>query len=717
MVLAILLPTLLILLVMAGLVARVNPQSAFPFFNIDLHWPSILLANTPTGGDMGAHVVLPQVLRDDLLPSGRILGWSNDWYAGYPVLYFYFPLPALFTVLLDVFIPYGVAFKVTTIVGLLAMPAASYYLVRSIGFSRGVSGVAAAFGSMFVFMESFAIFGANIKSTLAGEFSFSWSFALSLVYLGIIIRNTREGRRFSPAAAAVLALTALSHVVTTIVVVVVSLPLFLRRRGRAGVVLSWALGFAFAAFWALPVMIRILGGWSTDMGWNPLTGIRGAGLSGAGTPFTNEFIPIVALAVIGAAWSLLRREDVRVLLVMTVLPFLVYLLIAEQNWTILYNARLLPYWFMGAFLFAGIAVGLAVTRLARWLPNRQENTVVMGLLAVAVTLAITVVGVHDIPGWVNWNYQGYEGKQAYPELESIMTDINSLPDGRVMWEYHKDTQERYGTPMALMLIPYWSEGHTTMEGVFFESSLTTPFHFLLQSEMSRSPSQPVRWLRYRTFALERGIAHSALFDIDYYLSHTEDMTDEANRLGLEPLFEEEAYSIFRLPESDPIEVARFEPMVYDGEDEFVDMAVEWWDDLDNLGRWVVADGPEEWERLSELDGPYDLGAALDTEDAVVSDVVIEDHMISFTTTAVGVPHLVKTSYFPNWEANGAEGPYRATPSLMVVVPTQPEVSLEFSRTWAENLGMLLTIVSLSFIGWWINRRRAAKRAASARAEA
>ena len=33
---------------------------------------------------MGAHVVLPQVLRDSLLPSGRILGWSSDWYTGYP---------------------------------------------------------------------------------------------------------------------------------------------------------------------------------------------------------------------------------------------------------------------------------------------------------------------------------------------------------------------------------------------------------------------------------------------------------------------------------------------------------------------------------------------------------------------------------------------------------------------------------------------------------
>ncbi len=708
-VLAVLLPTALILLIMAGLVARVSPQDAFPFFNLDIHWPSLLIANTPTGGDMGAHVVLPQVLRDSLLPSGRILGWSNDWYAGYPVFYFYFPLPAIFTVLLDVVMPYGVAFKLTTIVGLVAMPGAAYYLVRSIGFARPVAAIAAAFGSMFVFMESFSIFGANIKSTLAGEFSFSWSFALSLVYLGMVVRDSREGRGFTPAAAGVLALTALSHIVTTLIVIVVSLPIFLRRRGGLKAVWSWILGFALAAFWALPVLVRITGGLTTDMGWTPLTGVRGAGISDVGTPFTNEFIPIVALGLIGAVWSLLRREDVRVLLTMTIVPFLGYLLIAEQGWTILYNARLLPYWFMGVFLFAGIAVGLGAMRFSRWLPNRHENIVSVGLLVVALTLVITIVGVHDIPGWVNWNYQGYEGKAAYPELASLVADIDELPDGRVMWEYNKEIQEQYGTPMALMLIPYWSEEHETMEGVFFESSLTTPFHFLNQAEMSRSPSQPVRGLTYRTFDLARGIEHSMLYNIEYYVTQTDEMTGEALRLGLEPLIEDEAYTVFALPESSAVEVAQFTPMVYEGEEDFAAVALAWYDELDTLDNWIVADGPADWERFDELVGPYDLGAAVDTTDAVVTDIVIEDHRISFTTTAVGLPHLVKTSYFPNWEATGAEGPYRAAPSLMVVIPTEQNVSLEFARTWTENLGMALTLAAFMFVVWWVSRSRAVRR--------
>jgi uncharacterized membrane protein len=61
---------------------------------------------------------------------------------------------------------------------------------------------------------------------------------------------------------------------------------------------------------------------------------------------------------------------------------------------------------------------------------------------------------------------------------------------------------------------------------------------------------------------------------------------------------------------------------------------------------------------------------------------------------VGVPHLIKVSYFPNWKAEGADGPWRASPSLMVVVPTQPDVTLEFGRTWAEWGGLSLTALGV-----------------------
>src|SRR5438093_7643262 len=93
--------------------------------------PHLLLANTtPAGGDTGAHVWGPAYLRNHLLPHGRITGWAPDWYAGFPALAFYFPLPSLVIALISFVIPYNIAFKLITVVGLVALPVAAYVFGR-----------------------------------------------------------------------------------------------------------------------------------------------------------------------------------------------------------------------------------------------------------------------------------------------------------------------------------------------------------------------------------------------------------------------------------------------------------------------------------------------------------------------------------------------------------------------------------------------------------
>lgn len=680
-------PTLLILLIMSGILGVIGSGSLIRF-------PQILVANTPTGGDMGAHVLLPQVLRDVLLPSGRIFGWSSAWYAGYPALYFYFPIPALITVLLDLFLPYGVAFKLVTVVGLVGLPVATYGFVRLLGFSRPVSGLAALTGSMFVFMESFSIFGANMKSTLAGEFSFSWSFALSILYLGIVTRDTRLGRRFAPLAGIVLALTAMTHIVTTMVVVAVSVSLLFRRNGPRTVISSWALGFAISAFWALPLGLRVLGGMTTDMGWAPVTNVVGDAIPGS--PFPGEFIPILVLGVIGMLWTMLRRDDVAVLAWLTLLPLAGYFLLPKIGVTVLYNARLLPYWYFGMYVFAGLALGLAVVEVSRRVPLRRTVTIGLSLGAALVVMVASILSIHDVPGWVKWNFEGYEGKADYAEYRLLMETVDTLPPGRIMWEANGDMNE-YGTPMALMLFPYWSEGHPSMEGLFFESSLTTPFHFLNASEVSERPSNPVRGLDYREFDMERGIEHLGVYDVDYYVSYTEEGADGARLAGLEEVGVAPPWHIFALPPSSLVDVATIEPAVWAGGGDFLDPTLEWYDDVEHLDHWLVEDGPAEWERVESVDERL-MSVDSYSQTGVVSNIVSEDHRISFTTTAVGLPHLVKVSYFPNWIAEGADGPYRAAPSLMVVVPTSEDVVLEFKNTSAENLGMAATLTALVGLG-------------------
>jgi len=743
----------------------------------------IFTATTPTGGDMGAHVFGPAYLRDNLLPEGRILGWSNDWFAGFPAFYFYFPLPSLTIIALDLLLPYGVAFKLVTVLGLLALPPAIYFHTRAMRLNRHIALIAAGAGVVFAFLESFSIYGGNVASTLAGEFTYSWSFALSLVYLGLLMKAVRDDRRYTKWAALALALTALSHVLTTIVVIFASLFVLAWKKGFWRTLTVWVWGFAIAAFWALPLVARI--GLTSDMAWTPLTRWEEV--------FPVELWLLLPIAIPGAIWAIRKTSRAAPMIGATLLPVIYYPLptvlpdlfpevFDGTRWK-LWNGRLLPYWYFGVAFFAAIGFGAAVVWMSRRLPGRVPKlwaslvfavafalaagliadstefprwawgiVAVVGIGVVAASLlapamintrnfltttAVAIVvlgataGVTFIDGWSRWNYEGYEAKEPWPEYQSLMVELDRLPDGRVMWENNSGLN-KYGTPMSPMLIPYWTEGsQKSMEGLFFESSLTTPFHFINHSEMSFKSSNPIPGLKYHSFDMERGLEHMYVYGVDYYVSFTPEAAEKA--LGIddfELITTTEPFKIFRLPDTQLVEAATHLPAVYevpdgslfgsltgsgsvtgtDGEPlpSFHDMALEWYEDIDEMGRWVVADGPAEWPRIESIEERPDT--EIDVPEDPVSNIVVEDHRISFTTEAVGVPHVVKISYFPNWTATGADGPWRAAPSLMVVVPTGNEVVIEFEDTWAELSGQILTIVGgaaliiSGFVAWRRSRQ-------------
>jgi hypothetical protein len=729
----------------------------------------LFTANTPSGGDMAAHVVPPAYLRDVLLPQWKVLGWSQDWFAGYPVFYFYFPLPSLVIVLLDVFLPYGVAFKLVTAAGLVATPAAVYFLARTLRFGRPIATVAAGAGATFIFMESFTIYGANVASTLAGEFSFSWSFVFTLLYLGLLIRAVRDDTRFAPAAAVMLGLAALCHIITTIVVVLASLSVLVWKGAWRRVLPIWAGGFAISAFWSVPLLARL--GFSSDMAWVPLRTWEEI--------FPIEIWLLLPAALAGIIWTVKRTPRALPVVTMTLLPLIYYPLpialpdlfpdVFNARWK-LWNGRLLPYWYFGATFFAGLALGGVAMWAARRLPARISRHWPRALAVAALLIAIVLVrrqpqvpgwvtwvalgvvagglalsflwnhkvdtrsflavagagilalgaaaGITFINGWARWNYTGYEGKPKWDEYHALMETAATLEPGRIQWEYDRSMND-YGSPMALMLFPYWTgEDHASMEGLFFESSLTTPFHFLNQAETSVNPSSPIPGLKYHRFALDRGVPHMELFGITYYVTYTPEAKAEAQKYSqLIPVASTGPFTFFRLDQVLLVEPARYQPAVYEGPEAsvlsriggvigighrgervpFGEFALDWYDDLSLMDRWATAEGPDSWPRVTD---PAELTEArsLATSGVVVSDVVVEDHRISFHTTGIGVPHLVKVSYFPNWKATGADGPYHATPSFMVVVPTANDVVLEFRNTPVEVAGWVLTLLGLLILG-------------------
>ena len=93
----------------------------------------------------------------------------------------------------------------------------------------------------------------------------------------------------------------------------------------------------------------------------------------------------------------------------------------------------------------------------------------------------------------------------------------------------------------------------------------------------------------------------------------------------------------------------------------------------------------------------------------VSHVVMRDQSISFHVSRLGVPVLVKISYYPRWHALGAVGPYRVSPNLMVVVPTSHNVSLVYGATSALTWGNVISdfVVLCLVVALW--RRRGWRR--------
>jgi hypothetical protein len=93
--------------------------------------------------------------------------------------------------------------------------------------------------------------------------------------------------------------------------------------------------------------------------------------------------------------------------------------------------------------------------------------------------------------------------------------------------------------------------------------------------------------------------------------------------------------------------------------------------------------------------------------AKVTDLEVGTDRISFDVDEVGTPILVKASYFPNWKVDGADGPYRVAPNLMVVVPTDEHVELSYGRQPVEWIGYALTLLGIALTIFLATRPRLA----------
>ncbi len=784
---------------------------AFVFVQLE---PGLLFRNTtPAGGDTAAHVWWPAYMRDHLLPF-RLAGWSPDFYGGFPAGQYYFPLPALLIVILDVLIPYNIAFKLITALGPLLLPIGAYIFGRGLrapnpapaGFAVAMTGFLFFTGDPVDTAIAFnqRIAGGTLASTLAGEFSFTLALAFALAFMGTLAYSLRTGRlKWIPAL--LLAATVTSHLIVAIFAALGALAVWLAYRPWRNLRRALAIGAVGAlltAVWVLPLVTTI--GYTTDMRYDaiactdsrdpevptcddrkdldPMSYLFPESLWGADGAAPWEWVggwwpwewgaaSLTTIAVIGAVVRGGKRaQAIGVLVFLSIASAFLFRYWEEIQSTTVWNLRLVPFFYVSVYLLMGLGVAELI-RGGGWVARRFANelrtkspaplvrSVTIGALTVALAVG-TLISVNDgkqesfLGSWISWNYGGYEdttgdnGKtaiKAYPEYRSLMDTMGALPPGRATWEGNSQLNE-YGSPLALMLLPYWTDGRiASTEGVYYEASSSTPYHFMTVATLAApgNASNAVRGLPYRDSSeFSLGVRWLQLQGVRYLVVHSEqskvaaDADDRLTLVVTSPDTDDKAplgWSIYRVSDSQLVEPLKYQPVVVDeasakekaacdrrvGEllghpgpvkhHEWQDcIAVPWFNSPKALERPLVDDGPEAWPHSTPSTARKQAKRAL--PDVKVSKIRSDDDSVSFHVSRVGVPVYVKTSYFPNWKVDGANGPYRATPNYMIVVPTKHDVELHYGRTGIEWLGFLGTLAGIgglsvfAFGPWWRRRR-------------
>ncbi len=370
--------------------------------------------------------------------------------------------------------------------------------------------------------------------------------------------------------------------------------------------------------------------------------------------------------------------------------------------------RFLPFAQLTIALLAALPAASAARWLAhrRWPRSRSDAALAtLSLLTVIVTLAWTASAIDVADDWAAWNYAGFEATPGWPAYAAVNDAVRrSEADPRVAYE-HTTAHEDTGTIRSFESLPLFS-GASTLEGLYMQSTISSPFVFYIQSEISRIASCPL--LPYHCGRLDaaRAAEHLRLYNVSEVIVRT-----EAVRAELEdsPLFEVAAeippYRVLRISDADGsyVEALRYRPLVLEGE--------EW---KANFFAWFKRPGsgevplvrsrtsgpedassmPADWPRVSELPDAIPRRPLSGTAE-VVSELSAEE--IRIRTTRPGRPLLVKVSYHPRWRAEGADGPWLASPSFMLLVPRREEVRLTYEPATADRWGRAFTVAGLLWL--------------------
>lgn len=676
----------------------------------------LLAADTlAIGGDTPAHHYLATHLAHSLA-RGKLVSWAPGWWSGFPMFQFYFPLPYLVMAGLDLVLPYNIAFKAGTILGLLALPFGAYAGGRLLRLPRPLPALLALASLPLLLDTTHTMWGVNAYSTFAGMISNSYSFAIFPAALASLVRDALDARpRFRTIVLVVLVV--LSHFFTAIVLALLAALLFAALLARAAATRdadAWngamalvpigLLSFLLMAWWLVPLVATRA--WSVDFGdaWKIRT-------------FHN--LPILArwtlVPGVATALALLGFRRVRlpsnwrivagVHLAMMGLALFLYAWGGRIS-PVFVNCRLWPFWVHSTLVLAVLAAGVLVCR-AR-LP-------VLGTLTVALAiLAFPWDPPNHARYWAAFNFGGLEARPDGPFLKQLADTLRGTP-GRLATDLHPGN-EHLGSSRIFEAMPALC-GKPILEGGIVNSALGSLAAYSVQGEISDNPAGWPLLVKPRRFDPATGLRRIELMGAKHFVARSRTVQ---RALDADPAWTLRTdFGKWRLYENTAVDGALVRAwntdLPYLRSREPQRDIVRWLGRRDAIAApWVfLREGDPlppvgtEWEPPEEGRGdvpppPGFLGTV--SRSVPLSKDSTPDHL-RFHAEALGRPHLIAVSYFPNWRVSGARHIYLAGPGYMVVYPEEHEVELRFERTGADKAGLGLTGIGLLVLfAWWADTR-------------
>ncbi len=400
-------------------------------------WSLVFEPTLAAGGDTPSHFIAAVVMNRSLFAFFSPVTWIHGAYAGFPLFLQYFPLPFALMALISKAVSLQVAFKLVTLLGIIPFPAAVYLCLRYLGYRQNIPGIGALLSLPFLLMTDNKIFGGNICSTLAGEFAFSISFILYVIFTGKLYADISRGK--SPlGSSAIEALTALSHGYPLVQSIMGSFYFILWGRNLRNIIKLHAAAAGLAAFWLLPLLWRMP--WNTTYSycWHfeswkeiapPLLWPSFAGtLILGGSSIHNLFWP-------ERRFSLVFKTPIDCPELYLLWQFGVALLgFSLASFAGLVDMRFLPFAQIMLVLMGAVGWGRLISGLPR------PNFWLAGFCAGVVAIALTRAAVAD--SWIQWNYSGMESKplwNSYLRVNDYLSGDQNSP--RVVYEPNDITND------------------------------------------------------------------------------------------------------------------------------------------------------------------------------------------------------------------------------------------------------------------------------------